>query len=80
MKTWTSLLLSACAVQAVAVPLDDDLMADDFNLETPFALESELPVVLTASRLRQARADVPASVTVIEAEQIAAWGYEPCRS
>ena len=74
MKTWTSLLLSACAVQAVAVPLEDDLMADDFNLETPFALESELPVVLTASRLRQARADVPASVTVIEAEQIAAWG------
>ncbi len=35
--------------------------------------DDDIPVVLTATRLRQPRAEVPASVTVIEAEQIEAW-------
>ena len=37
-------------------------------------LEADIPVVLSAARLKQPRAEVPASVTVIDAEQIAAWG------
>lgn len=35
---------------------------------------ADIPVVLTATRLKQPRAEVPASVTVIEAEQIRLWG------
>ena len=45
-----------------------------FELDAPFVLDDEIPVVLTASRLKQPRAEVPASVTVMEAEQIRAWG------
>jgi iron complex outermembrane receptor protein len=74
MKSWPYLLLATVAVEALATSLDDELAAETIGLETPFALATELPVVLSASRLRQARADAPASVTVIEAEQIAAWG------
>ncbi|MCY0964457.1 TonB-dependent receptor plug domain-containing protein [Parathalassolituus penaei] len=33
-----------------------------------------MPEVLTATRLRQPRSEVPASMTIIEAEQIEAWG------
>src|SRR5690606_18113947 len=60
------LLLLSCgfAVQPVTA----------FELDAPFVLEDDIPVVLTASRLKQPRAEVPASVTVIEAEQIRAWG------
>lgn len=46
----------------------------DFDLGEPFSLTDDLPVVLTASRLKQPKAEVPASVTVIEAEHIRAWG------
>lgn len=46
----------------------------DFELDAPFVLEDDIPVVLTAARLKQPRAEVPASVTVIEAEHIRAWG------
>lgn len=35
---------------------------------------SNLPEVLTATRLKQPRVETPASMTVIEAEQIEAWG------
>lgn len=47
---------------------------DDLALDAPFLLSETLPEVLTASRLKQPRAEVPASVTVIEAAQIEAWG------
>lgn len=65
--------LSLCS----ALLLSGALMADeydDFELDAPFVLDDDIPVVLTASRLKQPRAEVPASVTVIEAAQIAAWG------
>ncbi|ASP38628.1 hypothetical protein CHH28_08035 [Bacterioplanes sanyensis] len=74
MRTWPCMVLAALAADAVSLSLEDEFLADEMALDSPFQLESELPVVLTASRLRQARADVPASVTVIEAEQIEAWG------
>lgn len=49
----------------------DDLFAEP-NLENQF----DIPVVLTASRLRQSQLDSPASVTVIEADTIAALGFK----
>ena len=57
-----TLPLVAGTVWAQDVP-DDFLIQDD-----------EIPVVLTTTRLKQPRAEVPASVTVIEAEQIRSWG------
>jgi iron complex outermembrane receptor protein len=47
---------------------------DDFGWEEASMLSEELPMVLTASRLKQPKAEVPASVTVISAEQIKLWG------
>lgn len=47
---------------------------DEMEFDAPFALEDDIPVVLTASRLKQPRAEVPASVSVISAADIAAWG------
>jgi iron complex outermembrane receptor protein len=47
---------------------------DDFGWEEASMLGEELPMVLTASRLKQPKAEVPASVTVISAEQIKLWG------
>ncbi|WP_221801016.1 TonB-dependent receptor plug domain-containing protein [Oceanobacter mangrovi] len=62
----------------VCLGLVNSVVADEFDPEfgtsNDLFPESELPVVLTATRLRQPRAEVPASVTVIEAEQIEAWG------
>ena len=46
----------------------------DGDLSAAFSLEDDIPVVLTAARLRQPRSEVPASVTVIDAQQIQAWG------
>lgn len=60
--------LFASAMPSVAMELDD------FALDAPFSLLEALPEVLTASRLKQPRAEVPASVTVIDAAQIEAWG------
>ncbi|MBM95847.1 MAG: hypothetical protein CMI09_08375 [Oceanospirillaceae bacterium] len=48
--------------------------AFSFSLDAPFAHDEDIPIVLTAARLKQPRAEVPASVTVIESEQIDAWG------
>lgn len=63
-STW----LCACVMPSVAMELDD------VALDAPFVIVDTLPEVLTASRLKQPRAEVPASVTVIEAKQIDAWG------
>ena len=41
-----------------------------------FEQEMEMPEVLTAARLRQSQLDTPASVTVIEADTIAALGFK----
>ena len=51
--------------------LNDDAFADMFDESS-----LDIPVVLTASRLRQSQLDAPASVTVIEADTIAALGFK----
>lgn len=57
-----------------------DHLFDDFSDEDMDSgwdesfLSDDLPVVLTASRLKQPKAEVPASVTVITQEQIQQWG------
>ncbi len=63
----------AGANQVIADELDEMLLTDELGEEGIFE-DHELPVVLTATRLRQPRAEVPASVTIIEAQQIEAWG------
>ncbi|MDP2505745.1 TonB-dependent siderophore receptor [Oceanobacter sp. 3_MG-2023] len=70
---WTLMVISLfCnADKAMANNLDEELipgLAESYRLD-----DEDLPVVLTATRLRQPRAEVPASVTVIDAEQIEAW-------
>lgn len=51
--------------------LNDDAFQDVFDESS-----IDIPVVLTASRLRQSQLDAPASVTVIEADTIAALGFK----
>lgn len=48
---------------------DEDYVWEEGNL-----IGEELPMVLTAARLKQPKAEVPASVTVITSEQIKIWG------
>ncbi|WP_320819235.1 TonB-dependent receptor plug domain-containing protein [Thalassolituus sp.] len=63
------LLIVIWVISAGSLASEADLSEFDLPLQ-----ESDIPVVLSAARLKQPRAEVPASVTVIEAEQIAAWG------
>lgn len=62
-----SLLAFTLPVLAGTVWAQD--VPDDFLIQG-----EDIPVVLTTTRLKQPRAEVPASVTVIEAEQIRSWG------
>lgn len=62
-----SLLAFTLPVLAGTVCAQD--VPDDFLIQG-----DAIPVVLTTTRLNQPRAEVPASVTVIEAEQIRSWG------
>lgn len=48
--------------------------SEDFGWEEKSLLGEELPTVLTAAKLKQPKAEVPASVTVITDEQIKVWG------
>ena len=57
--------------QAFEGDLSDDAFLDMFA-ESPM----DIPVVLTASRLRQSQLDAPASVTVIDADTISALGFK----
>lgn len=50
------------------------VIAEELLLDELWEENDALPQVLTATRLKQPRAETPAAVTVIEAEQIAAWG------
>lgn len=60
-----------------AMELDDLGMDQDFgSMDGLEHVEFEMPVVLTAARLRQSQLDTPASVTVIEADTIAALGFK----
>jgi iron complex outermembrane receptor protein len=54
--------------------LDNQDFSDDFGWEEEAVLGEELPMVLTASRLKQPKAEVPASVTIITSEKIKLWG------
>jgi len=49
-------------------------LEDEWGWEEESILGEEIPMVLTASRLKQPKAEVPASVTVISSEQIKLWG------
>lgn len=51
-----------------------DEFSEDWGWEEPLMFDEEIPAILTASRLKQPRNEVPASVTVITAEQIRLWG------
>ena len=48
--------------------------SDEFGWEEESILGEEIPMVLTAARLKQPKAEVPASVTIISAQQIKLWG------
>lgn len=52
----------------------DGQFAEDISWEEQAVLGEELPMVLTAARLKQPKAEVPASVTIITAQQIKLWG------
>lgn len=71
---WLLLCVSALTVTGAYGATE----SDDTSPEADFALVSkvpmELPEVLSATRLRQPRAEVPASMTVIDAARIQAWG------
>jgi iron complex outermembrane receptor protein len=52
------------------------LSGDSMGLDSELWGEMEIPVVLTAARLRQSQLDAPASVTIIEADTIQALGFK----
>ncbi len=62
----------SCAVTANP-DFNDDAFSDMNLLDEPMM---DIPVVLTAARLRQSQLDTPASVTVIDADTIAALGFK----
>jgi len=72
-----SLLYGAMLMAGIVSAQDEfdefSMVADD-SWNSEFELESQMPQVLTAARLKQPKAEVPASVTVIEADQIRLWG------
>ena len=84
-KTIKQLLLTLAALPSIAALATDApdsiypaLSDDGFSIdEQLFDVEDfDIPVVLTASRLRQSQLDAPASVTVIESDTIAALGFK----
>lgn len=69
-------VLGSLSLFSFADDVPDSLLEDEWDMEEESfeeGLES-LPMVLTASRLKQPRSEVPASVTVIDAQQIKLWG------
>jgi len=78
-KLLLSLIISCVSHSAFSQDTDlkdiqDQDFSDDFAWEEDSILGEEIPMVLTASRLKQPKAEVPASVTVITSEQIKLWG------
>lgn len=52
----------------------EQALSYDVGWEEQSVLGEEIPMVLTAARLKQPKAEVPASVTIISAESIKLWG------
>jgi len=71
-----SIVISCVAQQSYSEDALSDFgsFEDELGWEEESILGEEIPMVLTASRLKQPKAEVPASVTVISSEQIKLWG------
>ena len=67
-------LVIGCISQSVFSQNVSDDFSDSVDWEEESLLMDELPMVLTAARLKQPKAEVPASVTVITAKHIKLWG------
>jgi iron complex outermembrane receptor protein len=72
-KVLLSFVIGCISQSVFSQDLSDDF-SDDFDWEEESMLGEELPMVLTASRLKQPKAEVPASITVITARHIKLWG------
>ena len=68
-----SLVIGCISQSAFSQYISDDFQ-DDLGWEEESMLGEELPMVLTASRLKQPKAEVPASTTIITAKHIKLWG------
>lgn len=68
-----SLIIGCISHTAFSQSLNSDFDTDGFDWEESMLGEA-LPTVLTASRLKQPKAEVPASITVITAKHIKLWG------
>jgi len=70
------ILISSAALKSYAEDTlsEFDTFDEELSWEEGTVLGEALPMVLTASRLKQPKAEVPGSVTVINAEQIELWG------
>lgn len=68
------LIAISCSTQLSYSQFDEFALDEDLAWEEDSILGEALPTVLTAARLKQPKAEVPASVTVISAEQIKLWG------
>lgn len=76
-KVLLSLVIGCVYQSAFSQDISDDFSNDfseDMGWEEESMLMDELPMVLTASRLKQPKAEVPASVTVITSKHIKLWG------
>jgi iron complex outermembrane receptor protein len=69
-------LLSLLASSSVLAQSFDESLNDDAFADMYGEPVMDIPVVLTASRLRQSQLDAPASVTVIDADTISALGFK----
>ena len=67
------LIAISCSTQLSYSQFDEFALDEDLAWEEDSILGEALPTVLTAARLKQPKAEVPASVTVISAEQIKLW-------
>jgi len=84
-KTIKQLLIALTALPSMTSLATDTpstvypaLSDDSFSIDEQLfdVKDFDIPVVLTASRLRQSQLDAPASVTVIESDTIAALGFK----
>jgi iron complex outermembrane receptor protein len=72
-KVLLSFVIGCISQSVYSQGLSDDFN-EGFDWEEKSLLEEELPMVLTASRLKQPKAEVPASITIITATHIKLWG------